>query len=641
MSALPHASVPPATLRRGWCPSTLKPMETGDGWLVRLHPPGAVLTPAQLIRIAALAREHGNGLIEISARGNMQLRGVTAQSHPALVAALLGEHLVDEHGGDGPQRLTLISPLAGDGEMIDAAALAEAIEARGRLVPGLPAKFSIIVDGGGALALDSLACDLRLLAIATDRIIIGLPDASWRGPIAVADVVKAVETMLRRFAGHHAQAPEAVRRLRDLPPEALAALCGLPETVAPPPRPAPHRAGRFALGSGSFAAIAALPFGRCDAATLEALGHAARAQGTRALRLSPWRGLACLGLSEASAQAWLGEADGLGLITRDEDPRLSVQACAGKPACLRAETEAMSDGARLAEAAAPLLARGVSLHVSGCAKSCAHPGASDLTLVGRGGHYDVVLNGTTRDQPVATLDLCGILRRLQPGQDLFARLSAAASGYESLSTRYDYIQDGAAIYKRSFAIIRAEADLSRFSGSAARVVVRMIHACGMTDLPDDVEMSEDFTNAAEAALRAGAPILCDAKMVANGVTRARLPARNEVVCTLDDARTPGLAVELGTTRSAAAMELWRPQLAGALVVIGNAPTSLFRLLEMLDAGAPRPAAVIGIPVGFVGAAESKQALAGDGRVPFLVVHGRRGGSAMAAAAVNALAQEKE
>ncbi|CAN7376488.1 precorrin-8X methylmutase [Bosea sp. LjRoot9] len=210
-----------------------------------------------------------------------------------------------------------------------------------------------------------------------------------------------------------------------------------------------------------------------------------------------------------------------------------------------------------------------------------------------------------------------------------------------MSTRYDYIQDGAAIYERSFAIIRAEADLSRFSGSAARVVVRMIHACGMTDLPDDVEMSEGFTSAAEAALRAGAPILCDAKMVANGVTRARLPARNEVVCTLDDPSTPGLAAELGTTRSAAAMELWRPQLAGALVVIGNAPTSLFRLLEMLDAGAPQPAAVIGIPVGFVGAAESKQALAGDGRVPFLVVHGRRGGSAMAAAAVNALAQEKE
>lgn len=210
-----------------------------------------------------------------------------------------------------------------------------------------------------------------------------------------------------------------------------------------------------------------------------------------------------------------------------------------------------------------------------------------------------------------------------------------------MKTHYDYIQDGAAIYERSFAIIRSEADLTRFSGRAAHVVVRMIHACGMTDLPADVEMSPDFAAAAEAALKGGAPILCDAKMVANGVTPARLPAGNRVICTLDDPATPSLAKELGTTRSAAAMELWRPHLAGALVVIGNAPTSLFRLLEMLDAGAPKPAAVIGIPVGFVGAAESKQALALDGRVPFLVVHGRRGGSAMAAAAVNALAQEKE
>ena len=206
---------------------------------------------------------------------------------------------------------------------------------------------------------------------------------------------------------------------------------------------------------------------------------------------------------------------------------------------------------------------------------------------------------------------------------------------------YDYIRDGAAIYDRSFAIIRAEADLSRFSGVAERVVVRMIHACGMTDLPRDVEMSADFADTARSALRAGALILCDAKMVANGVTRARLPAGNAVLCTLDDPQVPGLAAQMGTTRSAAAMELWRPHLSGSVVVIGNAPTSLFRLLEMLDSGAQRPAAVIGIPVGFVGAAESKEALARQGRVPFLVVHGRRGGSAMAAAAVNALAQDKE
>jgi precorrin-8X/cobalt-precorrin-8 methylmutase len=169
----------------------------------------------------------------------------------------------------------------------------------------------------------------------------------------------------------------------------------------------------------------------------------------------------------------------------------------------------------------------------------------------------------------------------------------------------------------------------------------MIHACGMTDLPRDVELSPDFTEAAEAALKRGAPILCDAKMVANGITRARLPASNEVICTLDDPRVPALAAELGNTRSAAAMELWRERLEGALVVFGNAPTALFHLLEMLDAGAPKPAAVIGIPVGFIGAAESKEALARDGRVPYLVVHGRRGGSAMAAAAVNALANPVE
>jgi precorrin-8X/cobalt-precorrin-8 methylmutase len=205
----------------------------------------------------------------------------------------------------------------------------------------------------------------------------------------------------------------------------------------------------------------------------------------------------------------------------------------------------------------------------------------------------------------------------------------------------DYIRDGAEIYRRSFAIIRAEADLSRFSERQARVVVRMIHACGLVELADDIAMSDDFEPAARAALLGGRPILCDAEMVAHGVTRARLPAGNAVVCTLRDPQTPTMAQTLGNTRSAAAMELWGEQLAGAVVAIGNAPTALFRLLEMIDAGAPRPAAVIGVPVGFVGAAESKEALAARGDLPFLVVRGRKGGSAMAAAAVNALASDAE
>lgn len=205
----------------------------------------------------------------------------------------------------------------------------------------------------------------------------------------------------------------------------------------------------------------------------------------------------------------------------------------------------------------------------------------------------------------------------------------------------DYIRDGAEIYRRSFAIIRAEADLGRFDVVEERVVVRIIHACGMPEIARDVVMSETFARDARQALRNGAPILCDAKMVANGITRSRLPAGNDVICTLDDPAVPELARKIGNTRSAAAMDLWRDRLAGAVVAIGNAPTSLFRLLEMLDAGAPKPAAVIGLPVGFVGAMESKDALAADGRVPFLIVRGRKGGSAMAVATVNALASDIE
>ena len=205
---------------------------------------------------------------------------------------------------------------------------------------------------------------------------------------------------------------------------------------------------------------------------------------------------------------------------------------------------------------------------------------------------------------------------------------------------FDYVRDGAEIYRRSFAAIRAEADLARFPADVARVVVRMIHSCGMTDLPADVGYSDGVVEAARAALLGGAPVLCDAQMVASGITRRRLPAGNEVVCTLNDPAVPSLAQGLGTTRSAAALDLWRSRLAGAVVAIGNAPTALFRLLELVDAGAGRPAAVLGIPVGFVGAAESKAALAGSG-LEYLVVHGRRGGSAMTVAAVNAIASEDE
>lgn len=205
-----------------------------------------------------------------------------------------------------------------------------------------------------------------------------------------------------------------------------------------------------------------------------------------------------------------------------------------------------------------------------------------------------------------------------------------------------YETDGAAIYDRSFATIRAEADLARFTPEEEQVAVRMIHASGMVDLAPHIRFAPGFALAARAALEAGAPVLCDARMVSEGITRARLPAANRVICTLHDPQVPGLAARLGTTRSAAALELWRPDLAGAVVAIGNAPTALFHLLNMLeDPACPRPAAIIGCPVGFVGAMESKAALAAAGPAPWCIVDGRLGGSAITVAAVNALASRKE
>jgi precorrin-8X/cobalt-precorrin-8 methylmutase len=207
---------------------------------------------------------------------------------------------------------------------------------------------------------------------------------------------------------------------------------------------------------------------------------------------------------------------------------------------------------------------------------------------------------------------------------------------------HEYVKDGAEIYRRSFATIRAEAALGDLPADVAQVAVRMIHACGMTDLVADIEASENVVKNARAALQEGAPILCDAQMVAAGITRRRLPADNEVVCTLSDPRVPELAQQLQTTRSAAAVDLWMDKLRGSVVAIGNAPTTLFRLLEVIANGAPRPAAILGIPVGFIGAAESKDALAAnDLGLEYLVVKGRRGGSAITAAAVNAIASEEE
>ena len=368
-------------LRRGWCPSTLKPMETGDGWLVRLHPPGARLTPAQLRRIAALAAEHGNGLIEISARANLQIRGVTPASHPKLVARLSAERLVDEHEGDGPHRVTLVSPLAGlgvsvtlgldpssseregassgkgfsdrrhappendgRGGLIHAIALSDSIERRARAIPGLPAKFCIVVDDGGLQRLDEFSCDIRLVGIETGRLALCLGDRLWRGPVREAEAAEAIETVLRRFAGLRQAGPQHLRHLRDLRADALTGLTELPDMAAPARRPRPQRVGLFPLEGDRSAALIGLPFGRCDAVALDRLVAGLETDATD-IRLSPWRGLAFGDLDRPEAEALQRLANDLGMITRNDDPRLSVQACAGSPACSRRASRCMSPAA--------------------------------------------------------------------------------------------------------------------------------------------------------------------------------------------------------------------------------------------------------------------------------------------------------
>ncbi len=418
------------TMRRGWCPGTLRPMLTGDGLLVRLHPPRNALTPDQLAYIAELASRHGNGQIEISGRGNLQLRGIREEAHPALVDDLLTAGLVDEAEGDGPNRLVLTSPLAGRAadELLDAAALAAAVERAGRSVSGLPAKFSIIVDGGGALALDAFAADLTLRVVSTDAVAFELPSGLWFGPIGMDKAPALVTRLLGAFAAVSGQSAGRIRRMRDLAADAvnmLATSSGLESMPAPATRPKPSPVGLVAERSDRVAVLAGLRFGRTDVAGLHRMGELARDTGIHEIRPSAWRGFAFCGLSTDAATNLRASLHNEGLIVQADDPRLAVSACTGSPACARGEAPALADAAVLAEAMAPLLADGLSLHVSGCAKSCAHPGSADLTLVGRDGRYDVMLAGGTDGIAIAHLSLGELVRRLEPGQDIRAHLEAA------------------------------------------------------------------------------------------------------------------------------------------------------------------------------------------------------------------------
>ena len=349
--------------------------------------------------------------------------------------------------------------------------------------------------------------------------------------------------------------------------------------VRPPCRGGRRRSiGQHRLRDGSVALGVGLAFGHAQADALAELARLAAAHGARAIRPAPDRALMLIGIAPANAAALTAGAEQLGFVVCAGDPRRRVAACPGAPAC----ASGFIDARRLAAGLAPQLAgmhSGIAVHVSGCAKGCAHPAPAALTVVGTTLGCGIIRNGTARAMPQS---------HVAPG-DLAAEVARAfASPARPSMAELAYLRDGTAIYERSFAIIRAEADLARFSAEEAEVAVRMIHACGLVEAARHIEFGRGLVAAARAALVQGAPILCNAEMVAHGITRARLPAKNEVVCALRDPCVPALAERLGITRSAAALDLWGDRLAGAVVAIGNAPTALFRLLEMLASGAPRP-----------------------------------------------------
>lgn len=414
--------------RRGWCPGVRRPMETGDGLLVRLHPFAGRIRADQVHVIAQAAREYGNGLLDITARGNLQIRGVSDSTYPALLMRLDEEGLVEPER-DGPSRLTVVSPLAGidPRESFDALTLAQAIEGKAGAVEGLPAKFFVAVDGGGSMPLDGIGADLHLVAtgegeLAAIAFALTTPDRlSWIGTTSIARAPEASFSIIAGFAAMRRDERTQARRLRDLDTELARELVGLAalEPVTPlPERPAAPRVGSINIET-EHAILLALPFGRCNADQLAQAARWSERFGRGEIRLSFTRGILLPGLLAEDATFVLDEARQFGFIVSPDDPRLSLIACPGGPACAGALTSAPDDALRIADAAASLLAQGVTVHVSGCPKGCANPGKADLTLVGRAdGSYDAVFGGSARDAASLHLSVDDIMTRLLPVKTL-------------------------------------------------------------------------------------------------------------------------------------------------------------------------------------------------------------------------------
>ena len=419
MSA-PRRVRPDAPHRRGWCPSLAWPMPTGDGLLARIHPPLGILTHVQLRAVAGAAQAFGNGHVDVTARANLQLRGVSEATRPGLVAALDAAGLADMRADGGPQRLTLTSPHAGMiPEAIDAPGIARAIEAHGLRIAALPPKTLVLIAGAG-LDPVGIAADIHVRAAGPGLVSLGLADEAgvdWIASCSAERSAAAVATLLRAFAA------SGRRRVRDLAPaertEMARALidCGaasLPPLSAGEDRPRRGSKER-SVASGEVAPLEVeAPFGRCTAAMLDRLAEVAADLGVDDVRVSPTRGfvLPVRGARSHRRPYAVAALAAAGFVTAPDDPRRAVATCPGAPACASGSTPTGADAARLAEAFRPFAAAGLTAHVSGCAKGCAHPGRADLTLVGRDGRYGVVLGGAPGDAPARELAFEAALERV-------------------------------------------------------------------------------------------------------------------------------------------------------------------------------------------------------------------------------------
>ncbi len=705
------------------CPGLFYATPAQDGILSRIRIPGGIINSKQCQAIADIADEYGGGYVDVTNRANIQIREIRADIDSPVLKRLQELGLGSRNTGVDQIRNIMTSPTAGidPQELIDTRSFVTSWDSyitENSALSGLSAKFSVCFDGGGLVSVSDRLNDITFAAILVEnrvyfRLCLSI-GAKGKPPIDTGILLSPEECLpvlmaltgvyLAHTDAHNKRKPRLREVVNSLGldnylqevEKRLTISFGEKNLTPLPPflRGKGEKTKHFSpllqgegLGERSHTKYhhigihpqhqqnlyyigLVLPLGRLETWQLKSLADLSAKYGNGTLRLTPWQNL----LLTDIPQQWLTEVQshilGLELDFSAANIKSGLVACSGIQGCAAAATDTKSHALALADYLEShiTLEHPVTIHFSGCDKSCAHHGDSDITLLGvnnkTGEGYQVFVGDgdiyekfgreihpyiTVAELPTTIERILEVYKNEHAKTDESFEQSTNHHETPQLKQLFsqanpmsDYIHDANEIYRNSFAIIRSEANLDILPPDIAKVAVRLIHACGMTDIVTDLGYSATAAQSGRAALAAGAPILCDCRMVADGVTRRRLPADNQVICTLNEPEVPELAKKLGNTRSAAALELWKPHLEGAVVAIGNAPTALFRLLEMLDAGCPKPALILGFPVGFVGAAESKAALAADSRnIPYMTLHGRRGGSAIAAAAVNALATEEE